>query len=164
MKGGFWFTLGSTLTPSFNAYGAYAADPNQPAQGLGSPGFHASFGNIITASPLCVYANWQQYRFFPPLHGASEFDLSRLRFADKPGFRGHLPRTTSNLRYSDRLILAHSTRTYRNGRAIAGRRRRLWLPRNFGRLVDLSCSNARFRRLSISDPRGRHQPLDHSLE
>ena len=46
-KGGFWFTLGSTLTPSFNAYGAYAADPNQPSQGLVSPGFHASFGKIV---------------------------------------------------------------------------------------------------------------------
>ncbi|KAL9132392.1 MAG: hypothetical protein Q9175_006434 [Cornicularia normoerica] len=45
--GGFWFTLGSTLTPSFNAYGAYAANPNQPAQGLTSPGFHASFGFFL---------------------------------------------------------------------------------------------------------------------
>ncbi|KAM0801754.1 GPR1/FUN34/YaaH-class plasma membrane protein-like protein [Usnea florida] len=45
--GGFWFTLGSTLTPSFNAYGAYAADPNQPTQGLTSPGFHASFGFFL---------------------------------------------------------------------------------------------------------------------
>ncbi|MCJ1452169.1 hypothetical protein MMC28_002511 [Mycoblastus sanguinarius] len=45
--GGFWFTLGSTLTPSFNAYGAYAADPNQPAQGLTSAGFHASFGFFL---------------------------------------------------------------------------------------------------------------------
>ena len=50
-KGGFWFTLGSTLTPSFNAYGAYAADPNQPVQGLTSPGFHASFGKTAPTSP-----------------------------------------------------------------------------------------------------------------
>lgn len=50
VKGGFWFTLGSTLTPSFNAYGYYAADPNQPAQGLTSPGFHASFGKTVPAS------------------------------------------------------------------------------------------------------------------
>lgn len=48
--GGFWFTLGSTLTPAFNAYGAYAADPNQPAQGLTSVGFHASFGKIFETS------------------------------------------------------------------------------------------------------------------
>ena len=43
--GGFWFTLGATLTPAFNAYGAYSTDPNNPALGLQSPGFHASFGN-----------------------------------------------------------------------------------------------------------------------
>lgn len=42
--GGFWFTLGATLTPSFNAYGEYATDPNNIATGLTSPQFHASFG------------------------------------------------------------------------------------------------------------------------
>ncbi|KAL9015258.1 MAG: hypothetical protein Q9173_000144 [Seirophora scorigena] len=42
--GGFWFTLGSTLTPSFNAYGAYAKDPTEPWEGLTSEGFHASYG------------------------------------------------------------------------------------------------------------------------
>ena len=44
--GGFWFTLGATLTPGFNAYGAYASDPNNIATGLTSPQFHASFGKI----------------------------------------------------------------------------------------------------------------------
>lgn len=44
--GGFWFTLGSTLTPSFNAYGAYATDAAHPEQGLSSAGFHASFGML----------------------------------------------------------------------------------------------------------------------
>jgi len=42
--GGFWFTLGATLTPAFNAYGEYATDPNNIATGLTSPQFHASFG------------------------------------------------------------------------------------------------------------------------
>ncbi|KAL8952285.1 MAG: hypothetical protein Q9222_001816, partial [Ikaeria aurantiellina] len=41
--GGFWFTLGSTLTPFYNAYGAYASDPTKPYEGLSSEGFHASY-------------------------------------------------------------------------------------------------------------------------
>ncbi|KAL2048729.1 hypothetical protein ABVK25_010981 [Lepraria finkii] len=45
--GGFWFTLGATLTPAFNAYGEYATDPNNVATGLTSPGFHASFGFFL---------------------------------------------------------------------------------------------------------------------
>lgn len=42
--GGFWFTLGATLTPGFNAYGEYATDPSNIKTGLTSPAFHASFG------------------------------------------------------------------------------------------------------------------------
>ena len=42
--GGFWFTLGATLTPAFNAYGEYATDPSNIATGLTSRSFHASFG------------------------------------------------------------------------------------------------------------------------
>lgn len=42
--GGFWFTLGATLTPFFNAYGAYSPDPANPALGLQSAQFHASLG------------------------------------------------------------------------------------------------------------------------
>lgn len=49
--GGFWFTLGATLTPSFNAYGAYATDPNNIASGLTSPQFHASFGEPSLSYP-----------------------------------------------------------------------------------------------------------------
>ncbi|KAL8841803.1 MAG: hypothetical protein Q9176_002990 [Flavoplaca citrina] len=45
--GGFWFTLGSTLTPAFNAYGAYASDPLKPHEGLASAGFHASYGFFL---------------------------------------------------------------------------------------------------------------------
>ena len=50
--GGFWFTLGATLTPAFNAYGEYATDPNNIATGLTSPGFHASFGKGNPPFPL----------------------------------------------------------------------------------------------------------------
>lgn len=42
--GGFWFTLGSTLTPFYHAYGAYAPDPTKEYEGLTSKGFHASYG------------------------------------------------------------------------------------------------------------------------
>lgn len=45
--GGFWFTLGSTLTPFYNAYGAYAPDPTKPYEGLTSKGFHASYGFFL---------------------------------------------------------------------------------------------------------------------
>ncbi|KAL8704915.1 MAG: hypothetical protein Q9201_001948 [Fulgogasparrea decipioides] len=45
--GGFWFTLGSTLTPFYNAYGAYASDPTKLYQGITSEGFHASFGFFL---------------------------------------------------------------------------------------------------------------------
>ncbi|KAI4204860.1 MAG: hypothetical protein LQ350_000926 [Teloschistes chrysophthalmus] len=45
--GGFWFTLGSTLTPFYNAYGAYAPDPTKPYEGLTSEGFHASFAFFL---------------------------------------------------------------------------------------------------------------------
>lgn len=51
LKGGFWFTLGSTLTPSFNAYGAYSADPTKPYEGLTSAGFHASYGSSSSTNP-----------------------------------------------------------------------------------------------------------------
>ncbi|MDI1488793.1 MAG: hypothetical protein OHK93_008069 [Ramalina farinacea] len=47
--GGFWFTLGGTLTPAFNAYGAYVTDNpgNDPNLGITSPEFHASFGFFL---------------------------------------------------------------------------------------------------------------------
>ncbi|KAI4144818.1 MAG: hypothetical protein LQ341_002551 [Variospora aurantia] len=52
--GGFWLTLGSTLTPSFNAYGAYAKDPTEPWEGLTSDGFHASYGGCILRDQSCL--------------------------------------------------------------------------------------------------------------
>ena len=39
-------TLGSTLTPAFNAYGAYSPDGNIE-NGLSSEAFHASFGFFL---------------------------------------------------------------------------------------------------------------------
>lgn len=52
--GGFWFTLGATLTPAFGAYAAYAPDPTNPASGLSSPGFHASYGKLTLFSTVGI--------------------------------------------------------------------------------------------------------------
>ena len=41
--GGFWFSLASTLVPSFGAYAAYSPDSTDPAAGSTAPGFQASF-------------------------------------------------------------------------------------------------------------------------
>lgn len=49
--GGFFFTLGATLTPAFNAYGAYTADPTGTGtgswDGISSQGFHASYAFFL---------------------------------------------------------------------------------------------------------------------
>lgn len=46
--GGFWFSYGGTLVPSFGAYGSYAPPGEEAVLGLATRGFNASFG----ASPL----------------------------------------------------------------------------------------------------------------
>lgn len=46
--GAFWLTFGFTLMPAYNAAGAYAADPlTNPAEGLTTQGFNATFGKPI---------------------------------------------------------------------------------------------------------------------
>ncbi|MCJ1368152.1 hypothetical protein MMC16_007293 [Acarospora aff. strigata] len=53
--GGFWLTFGSTLTPSYNAFGAYSPDPTKPWEGINSPHFAASFGFFqIFMGVLCL--------------------------------------------------------------------------------------------------------------
>ncbi|KAJ6006661.1 hypothetical protein N7451_004605 [Penicillium sp. IBT 35674x] len=44
--GGFFFAFGSTLEPSFNAYGAYSPDPSDPAKGMNAT-FFATFGFFL---------------------------------------------------------------------------------------------------------------------
>ena len=45
--GAFWLALGATLRPDFNAFGAYATPGStNPATGLDSPDFNASFGML----------------------------------------------------------------------------------------------------------------------
>ncbi|KAI9821211.1 MAG: hypothetical protein M1827_003945 [Pycnora praestabilis] len=53
--GGFWFTFGATLTPTFNSYGAYSPDPSMPAEGLNSPAFAASFGFFLLFMGLLCF-------------------------------------------------------------------------------------------------------------
>jgi uncharacterized protein len=43
--GGFWFSYGATLTPSFATFASYApADATSPSEGLQTTGFNASLG------------------------------------------------------------------------------------------------------------------------
>ena len=48
--GGFWLAFGTTLTPMYNAYGAFSPDPNNPAEGLHSDTFNASFGKPLSST------------------------------------------------------------------------------------------------------------------
>jgi uncharacterized protein len=43
--GAYWFTVGATLTPSYNAYGAYT--PSDPAAGINDPVFLSSFAFFL---------------------------------------------------------------------------------------------------------------------
>lgn len=43
--GCFYLTLATTLTPFYGAYAAYSPSPSDPAAGLATEGFNASFGS-----------------------------------------------------------------------------------------------------------------------
>jgi succinate-acetate transporter protein len=45
--GAFWLTYAYTLDPAYLAYGAYSPDPTNPALGLTSTGFNASYGFFL---------------------------------------------------------------------------------------------------------------------
>ena len=51
LQGGFFFTLGATLTPAFNAYGAYTSTATTVGagswDGITSTGFHASYAFFL---------------------------------------------------------------------------------------------------------------------
>lgn len=49
--GGFWLSFAATLTPFYNAYGAYSPTDN-PVDGLNTVGFNASFGAFILLMSL----------------------------------------------------------------------------------------------------------------
>jgi hypothetical protein len=40
----YWLGFAATLTPEFNAYGAYSTDPNNLAEGINTVGFRSGFG------------------------------------------------------------------------------------------------------------------------
>jgi uncharacterized protein len=59
--GAFWLSLGATLQPTYNAYGAYApAGSSSPAAGLGTVGFNASFGMFHIWSVQMEISNGDQ--------------------------------------------------------------------------------------------------------
>ena len=45
--GAYWFTFGATLTPSYNAYGAYAIAQEDPSTGLTDPTFLSTFAFFL---------------------------------------------------------------------------------------------------------------------
>lgn len=52
--GSFWLAFAATLQPSYNAYGAFSTDINDPAKGLNSPTFNASFAFfMVIMGVLC---------------------------------------------------------------------------------------------------------------
>ncbi len=154
--GGFWFTLGATLTPAFNAYGEYATDPNNIATGLTSPQFHASFGKKPhdLAYLRLMSANNPSSRLLPPLHGSLELHLPRLRPTNQSRLRRHLSWTTTHIRSPHWLVLATSTRQQRHGTEITGCSRCIRVHGDDGWVVDLLCSNACFRGFSLPDSCG----------
>ncbi|KAK7568714.1 hypothetical protein IWX91DRAFT_373988 [Phyllosticta citricarpa] len=52
---GFWMSLGATLTPDFNAYGAFATDPSNPASGMQTVGFNSGFGFLMLAMAFMCF-------------------------------------------------------------------------------------------------------------
>ncbi|KAK7542165.1 uncharacterized protein J3D65DRAFT_644084 [Phyllosticta citribraziliensis] len=53
--GGFWTSFGATLTPDFNAYGAFATDPSNPASGLQTVGFNSGFGFLMLSMAFMCF-------------------------------------------------------------------------------------------------------------
>ncbi|KAK7509525.1 uncharacterized protein IWZ02DRAFT_150385 [Phyllosticta citriasiana] len=52
---GFWMSFGATLTPDFNAYGAFATDPSNPASGMQTVGFNSGFGFLMLAMAFMCF-------------------------------------------------------------------------------------------------------------
>jgi len=52
--GGFWLAFATTLTPFYNAYGAYSTT-NNPLDGLNTTGFNASFGFFLVFFTLLCF-------------------------------------------------------------------------------------------------------------
>lgn len=106
-KGGFWFTLGSTLTPAFNAFNTYATDEH----GLLDPDFRASFGEF-SSEPSFIDLTQALCSLLPPLHGFNEPPLSHMRTEDQYYLRRHLFRIIHDICASRRGVLAICNRKH----------------------------------------------------
>jgi succinate-acetate transporter protein len=52
--GGFWFTFGATIVPSFNAYGLYSTT-NSVADGLSEAQFYSTFSFFLIAMAILCF-------------------------------------------------------------------------------------------------------------
>ena len=182
--GGFWFTLGATLTPAFNAYGAYSTDAAHPELGLTSPSFHASYGTLPTTCsqyPITLISSYYDKscypprpqcsplhiplplettytdiptRFLPPIHGPHVIHIPDLRPTHKPNLRSHLRRSTIDLRRPDGLLLGPGSGEQAPGGQTASRGRSVRFLGRHGWLVDFLCADAEFGRFPTGVARG----------
>ncbi|CAG9985068.1 unnamed protein product [Clonostachys byssicola] len=53
--GGFWFSFGGILNPSFGAYSFYATDPQKPTTGLANAKFNASLGFWLVVMGILAF-------------------------------------------------------------------------------------------------------------
>lgn len=53
--GAFWLGFAATLTPEYNAFGAYASDPNNIAEGLNTVGFRSGFAFFFISMGLMCF-------------------------------------------------------------------------------------------------------------
>jgi hypothetical protein len=82
--GGFWLTMGSTMTPGFGAYAAYSPDQDMPLLGLATPGFLASFGRSSCPYRLYLYSLMTNSNsILLHVHGCLLFHKSHLLCPDK---------------------------------------------------------------------------------
>jgi hypothetical protein len=80
--GSWWLSYGATLQPFYNSYAAYSPDVSDPAAGLTTVGFNASFGTYQQAPK--VRAVLIIASFLPSFHGTVLVCMHNLRAEDQP--------------------------------------------------------------------------------
>lgn len=102
--GAFWLTYAYTLDPAYLAYGAYSPDPTNPALGLTSTGFNASYGKFEEHQKESGDSRLlTNRRILPSVHGPAQPNFPHLLIED-----GHHPRN-SILNLGPRLWSSHWT-------------------------------------------------------
>jgi hypothetical protein len=166
--GGFWLTLGSTLTPAFNAYGAYAPpDPTTTTAGITSTGFHASFGFFLLFMGLLCFMYLicalrtnivfvtiflGLFLTFVVLTGSYwQLALGHTQTAAR------LQIVSSQHIVSINSMLEANLMIYKGSRGV-------WVHGLHGRMVDLLRANARLCGLSIPDPGWGYQSYHQGWE